>query len=179
MSEWSWSTGTNQAFSLSASWPQTLCGLTVRQSGDHHSVWCLLCDHVRGWSTHPFLLRVLHIVVRLYPKCFVAQFNKRSFSSSAEANRPPCSQLRPRCRCTSSEESHEGFRYATPTRQLLYATLVPLNVFYKCYSLTFTGTDEDAIIDIVAQRSNAQRQEIRQTFKSLLGRVGSQFINER
>ncbi len=37
-----------------------------------------------------------------------------------------------------------------------------------CY---FSGTDEDTIIDIVAHRTNAQRQEIRQTFKSILGRV--------
>ncbi|XP_026803144.1 annexin A6 isoform X2 [Pangasianodon hypophthalmus] len=32
------------------------------------------------------------------------------------------------------------------------------------------GTDEDTIINIVTKRSNAQRQEIRQVFKSLLGR---------
>nr|CBX89088.1 Annexin A6 [Danio rerio] len=32
------------------------------------------------------------------------------------------------------------------------------------------GTDEDTIIEIVARRSNEQRQEIRQAFKSLLGR---------
>lgn len=34
-----------------------------------------------------------------------------------------------------------------------------------------TGTDEDTIIDIVTHRSNAQRQQIRQTFKSHFGRV--------
>ena len=33
------------------------------------------------------------------------------------------------------------------------------------------GTDEDTIIDIIAHRSNAQRQQIRQTFKSHFGRV--------
>lgn len=34
-----------------------------------------------------------------------------------------------------------------------------------------SGTDEDTIIDIIAHRSNAQRQQIRQTFKSHFGRV--------
>lgn len=33
------------------------------------------------------------------------------------------------------------------------------------------GTDEATIIDIVTHRSNAQRQQIRQTFKSHFGRV--------
>lgn len=34
-----------------------------------------------------------------------------------------------------------------------------------------SGTDEDTIIDIITHRSNAQRQQIRQTFKSHFGRV--------
>lgn len=33
------------------------------------------------------------------------------------------------------------------------------------------GTDEATIIDIITHRSNAQRQQIRQTFKSHFGRV--------
>ncbi|KAI5608096.1 annexin A6 [Silurus asotus] len=41
---------------------------------------------------------------------------------------------------------------------------------YKRTLLKLCGTDEDTIIDIVTKRSNAQRQEIRQVFKSLLGR---------
>lgn len=38
-------------------------------------------------------------------------------------------------------------------------------------SCVCSGTDEDTIINIVTNRSNAQRQEIRHVFKSLLGRV--------
>lgn len=37
-----------------------------------------------------------------------------------------------------------------------------------------SGTDEDTIIDIITHRSNAQRQQIRQTFKSHFGRVRPQ-----
>lgn len=36
------------------------------------------------------------------------------------------------------------------------------------------GTDESTIIDIITHRSNAQRQQIRQTFKSHFGRVRAQ-----
>lgn len=34
-----------------------------------------------------------------------------------------------------------------------------------------TGTDEDAITNILAYRSNPQRQEIRKAFKTMFGKV--------
>lgn len=37
--------------------------------------------------------------------------------------------------------------------------------------LGHSGTDEDTIIDIITHRSNTQRQQIRQVFKSHFGRV--------
>uniref|UniRef100_A0AAR2JEL0 Annexin n=1 Tax=Pygocentrus nattereri TaxID=42514 RepID=A0AAR2JEL0_PYGNA len=45
-----------------------------------------------------------------------------------------------------------------------------VQVWSLCFSQWSCGTDEDTIIDIIARRSNDQRQVIRQAFKSLLGR---------
>jgi len=42
---------------------------------------------------------------------------------------------------------------------------------FSCNSFSFQGTNERALIDIIANRSNAQRQEIKLQYKSMYGVV--------
>ncbi len=43
------------------------------------------------------------------------------------------------------------------------------------YNLWCTGTDEAAIINLIIHRDNVQRQQIRQKFKLMYGKVGTCF----
>ena len=47
-----------------------------------------------------------------------------------------------------------------------------LTVLYNILIILLTGTDEEALINVLCYRSNPQRQEIRSTFKTMFGKVG-------
>ena len=38
--------------------------------------------------------------------------------------------------------------------------------------MSYVGTDEKALIEVICYRSNAQRQELKLKYKSMYGRVG-------
>ena len=47
------------------------------------------------------------------------------------------------------------------------------NVHVNTHTLmSYVGTDEKALIEVICYRSNAQRQELKLKYKSMYGRVG-------
>ena len=54
----------------------------------------------------------------------------------------------------------------------IYSVQCTVYCYHKFdYNLAHVGTDEKAIISVVAYRSNAQRQQIKEKFKAMYGKV--------
>ena len=59
----------------------------------------------------------------------------------------------------------------------LYLHLLSYHCLMHVYCSLLAGTDEKAIISVVAYRSNAQRQQIKEKFKAMYGKVSQQEVD--
>ena len=72
---------------------------------------------------------------------------------------------------THTPHTHTHTHTNTHTHMHAHTTYTSTTSHTSTTCSTYVGTDEKAIINVLAYRSNAQRQEIKLKFKSLYGKV--------